>query len=184
MLIPDAAIGSVIAALIAGLVVFVSTVLAKEQKTSEFRQTWIDELRKDVADYIASVSEATSLYLAKSTDKAEQQKFLDENFSLFQQFQALEHRIVLRLNSSEHSSLIEQVTSLRSKIIIAHRDGGGARAEAQLIKDLIETTQSVLKGEWRRVKQGESAFRLAKWGAPAVIVCFAVLFLLGSVYIC
>ena len=48
-----AAVATIAAALVAGLVSFIVTVLSKEQKTSEFRQAWIDALRSDIADFVA-----------------------------------------------------------------------------------------------------------------------------------
>lgn|SRR6266446_644807 len=52
------AIGAVMAAIIAAGISFLVTVLAKEQKTSEFRQAWIDALRKDLSEFIATVDNA------------------------------------------------------------------------------------------------------------------------------
>jgi hypothetical protein len=46
------AIATTVAAIIAGTIAFLSTILAKEQKTSEFRQNWIDALREDIADFV------------------------------------------------------------------------------------------------------------------------------------
>ncbi|KKB61110.1 hypothetical protein WM40_25065 [Robbsia andropogonis] len=117
MQLPDAAIGSIVAAAIAGLVVFISTVLTKEQKTSEFRQSWIDELRKDISQYISGATEIVTLYARKSNDPTAQAKFLDDNFELIQELQAVEHRIILRLNSKEHEKLIEQITGFRQKLL-------------------------------------------------------------------
>jgi hypothetical protein len=39
----------------AGGIAYFASILSKEQKTSEFRQIWIDALRQDVAEYIGSV---------------------------------------------------------------------------------------------------------------------------------
>jgi len=50
------AIATVVAAVIAGLISVVALTLTKEQKTSEFRQAWIDGLRSDLADYLAAFS--------------------------------------------------------------------------------------------------------------------------------
>lgn len=177
MQLPDAAVGSVIAAVIAGLVVFISTVLAKEQKTSEFRQNWIDELRKDVSQYISGVSEVVALHLAKSASKEEQSKFLSENFQLIQELQALEHRIVLRLNPTEHSSLLNQVISLRPNMMAAYRQTDRAQIEEKLTKELLTSTQLVLKNEWTRVKKGEPAFRAIKWVALLAIAAVAAFFI-------
>lgn len=51
--IPDIAIGAIAAALIAGLVSLLGLIISKEQKTSEFRQAWIDALRKELSAVIA-----------------------------------------------------------------------------------------------------------------------------------
>ena len=43
------AVGVIVAAIIAGLVAFFSLIISKEQTVFDFRQQWIDELRKDIA---------------------------------------------------------------------------------------------------------------------------------------
>lgn len=52
LVVPDAAIGAIAAASIAGLLAFLSLIIAKENKTSEFRQAWIDSLRLDLSKLI------------------------------------------------------------------------------------------------------------------------------------
>ncbi|MGQ7936732.1 hypothetical protein [Paraburkholderia sp. D1E] len=187
MQLPDAAIGSIIAAAIAGLVVFISTVLTKEQKTSEFRQSWIDELRKDISQYISGATEIVALYTAKTNDKAAQAKFLDENFKLVHELQAIEHRIVLRLNPKEHATLIAQITGFRQSMLDAYSVASASASvdanltrqteEQRLTKELLDSAKFVLKSEWKRVKRGEPAFRIVKWTALAAIIILAYLFL-------
>lgn len=46
--IPPVAIGAIGAALIAATVSLLGLIISKEQKTSEFRQAWIDALRSDL----------------------------------------------------------------------------------------------------------------------------------------
>jgi hypothetical protein len=52
--IPLAPIATVVAALITAIISFVNLTLSKEQKTSEFRQAWIDGLRGDLAIFFSS----------------------------------------------------------------------------------------------------------------------------------
>jgi hypothetical protein len=174
MQLPDAAIGSIIAAAIAGLVVFVSTVLTKEQKTSEFRQTWIDELRKDVSQFISGTTEVTALMREKANNKKEQIDFAENNFELIQQLQSVEHRIVLRLNPEEHTELIRLITNFRRSMKFAYSNGNRAVDEERLTKELLDATKSVLSSEWKRVKRGEPTFYYVKW----IAVTLAVLMLL------
>lgn len=48
-----AAIATVVASLIAAAISFVNLTLNKEQKTSDFRQAWIDGLREDLSSFFA-----------------------------------------------------------------------------------------------------------------------------------
>src|SRR5690606_35388277 len=136
-----------------------STVLTKEQKTSEFRQSWIDELRKDISQYISGASEIAALYTDKANDKAAQAKFLDDNFMLVHELQAIEHRIVLRLNAKEHAELIDQITKFRQRVLDAYlkaREDASQDAtlnrqaeEHRLTTELLDSAKSVLKSEWK-----------------------------------
>jgi len=47
--------GPIAAAMIAGAVTFIATLLSKDQKTSEFRQTWIDAIRADIAEFLSLI---------------------------------------------------------------------------------------------------------------------------------
>ena len=47
-------VGVILAALIGGFFSLISLIISKEQKTSEFRQQWIDSLRQEISDHIAA----------------------------------------------------------------------------------------------------------------------------------
>jgi hypothetical protein len=170
VILPDAAVGSIIAAAIAGLVVFISTVLTKEQKTSEFRQVWIDELRKDISQFIAGVTEVVALHKSKVKDQEAYKKFLDDNFKVIQELETLSHRIVLRLNPNEHAELIQLVKNFRKKMLKAYQQADRETQEEQLTKELLDATKKVLSSEWKRVKLGEPTFRLVKKGGLIAMV--------------
>jgi hypothetical protein len=63
-------LATISAALIAGYFSFVTLINSKEQKTSEFRQNWIDSLRNDIAEFTSSVYFIKFYYQqgAKNTD--------------------------------------------------------------------------------------------------------------------
>lgn len=182
MILPDAAVGAVVAAAIAGLVAFVSTVLTKEQKTSEFRQLWIDELRKEISEFIAGVTEFTSLHKFKLSDDVAYEKFIDDNFDAIQKLQTLEHRIVLRLNPEEHSDLITEVKTFRKNVLDAYKQSDRAAREEEITKKFLDTTKEVLSKEWKRVKKGEPTFRWVKNGALAAVVVL-LLALISTLFI-
>ncbi|MCC2974701.1 hypothetical protein [Massilia sp. IC2-476] len=180
MQIPDAAIGSIVAAAIAGLVVFISTVLTKEQKTSEFRQVWIDELRKDVSHYIASTIEIATLYSYKKKKGDNDLKFLEDNLKVIQELQAIEYRILLRLNPKEHGNLISKLKDFRTDILaLDPANASSKKMEATLTDALTQDCKDILKSEWERVKKGEPAFRIVKFAA---IIIAGILGLLSIFY--
>ena len=52
----DISVGAVGAAIIAGLVSLFGLIIGKEQKVSEFRQAWIDDLRKCLVAYLVNIN--------------------------------------------------------------------------------------------------------------------------------
>ncbi len=159
-------IGAVTVAMIAGLVSFIVTILTKEQKTSEFRQSWIDALRQELSDFAAiliSIADATHIKSERGgSDWEVSEQIHEERFGDIRQLEGLRVRILLRLNPEEHKALIDLVdkaylynTSLRDQ-----KENGSS-----LISSFTSESQRVLKDEWRRVKRGELAFWLTKWGS-------------------
>ena len=109
-----AAVGAVVAALVGGAFSFVSLTLNKEQKTSEFRQAWIDGLREDLATFFAGARA-----MARATEEQREAMAKGASSSTFAmtgekisdiRYQAAEtrYRIQLRLNpkEAEHNELL------------------------------------------------------------------------------
>jgi hypothetical protein len=59
-------VGAIIAASITGTVSFINLITSKDQKTSEFRQEWINSLRDDIAEFLAHVVTVFDMLSAKS----------------------------------------------------------------------------------------------------------------------
>lgn len=187
------AIATVVAAVIAGLISVVTLTLTKEQKTSEFRQAWIDGLRQDLADFFAS---ARAMARASEEMAVFGEQYPSKPFALSgTQVSELRravatafYRIKLRLNAeeSEHKELLrllmraaeEQNERSQAKSV----DASGV---IQAIEVASEYARPVLKSEWNRVKRGEPQFRAVRnWLVPAVFVlCLFFAGLLVSVRI-
>lgn len=181
MQIPDAAVGPIIAAVIAALVVFISTVLSKEQKTSEFRQAWIDELRNDVAQYVSGTVEFAALYSLRKKRSSDEVGLLEDNFDAIRELQSIEYRIIFRLNPVKHSDLIAKIKALRRQMISLNAQGVAGNGVEEAITAAITTDCNyILKAEWERVKKGEAGFRFVKWAAMAIAALglFALLLLI------
>jgi hypothetical protein len=173
--VPEAALGAIFTAIFTGFIGLIGLVISKENKTSDFRQTWIDELRKDFVGFLADsnrlVDERDLLKLSGSRDFATGANLVDN-------FNRSTYKIYLRLNKNEK---LAQDLFVTMKLISDHnRDFDGWRfAEARRLEDqFISESQEILKTEWKRVKNGEIFYRVAKYSLaffiPAAIFFMAI----------
>lgn len=173
------AIATIVAALITGAISFVNLTLNKEQKTSEFRQAWIDGLRQDLAQFLGAArafARAVEMFHMFGADYKEKSALLinDQKISDLR-YQAAEtlSKIMLRLNPEEPEH-IELLRLLRhaideQNVMLANKTNITATMTA--IEAASEYARPVLKKEWERVKKGELAFRVARnWVAPFIIL--------------
>jgi hypothetical protein len=170
------ALGSILAALIAAAVAFLSTVLSKEQKTSEFRQVWVDALRADISELIGFIETfASYLHFVHDRHGVEQAKdFVEGHTDQVTKATVLYHRIRLRLNPMEHVALL---SALKGAFSVFSNGPGYMNSSAveQAIESVLVESQAVLKSEWSRVKRGEAAFRATKYLSLAVVVIALIL---------
>jgi len=174
-----AAVGTLVAALIAGAIAFVNLTLTKELKTSEFRQAWIDGLREDLARFLGAArafARAVEVVHAFGPDYKDKVPLLisDEKIGELR-YQAAEmlSKIKLRLNPDEpeHEELLRLLVKAVSIQNESLAKGGDVASTLQAIEAANEYARPVLKKEWRRVKQGELPFRVARnWLAPLIFV--------------
>lgn len=173
-----AAVATIVAALITGAITFVNLVLTKEQKTSEFRQSWIDGLRDDLASFVA-----TARLFGRTLEKAR----LDDDWITFNhkeadlRYKAAETlcKIKLRLNPNEEEHnellrLLNQAIAEQNNMNIQKTD---ITTTIKAIDNATEYARPVLKNEWERVKKGEPAFRIARNSAIFIVVLSILSFL-------
>lgn len=179
--IPEASLGTVIAAIIAAAISLVGLLISKDLKTTEFRQAWIDKLRDDVAEFLAYHSLMSYQIRINDTKKENDLEFQKNTFSLLKEEIAKIERvyssILLRLNPKEHGQIIEKLKEIQEMY------GRKGILDADLMdnheKELLSLFQVVLKKEWERVKSGEVSFRLAKYSA-SILVVLGIIFLIYS----
>lgn len=181
MQLPEVALGATLAALISAIAVYITTVLSKEQKTSEFRQVWIDALRNDISEYLSKIQSIHSLGRAHAgATEQEKLKLLVDTMDHIQEAQICEYRIALRLNPVEHTILMAKITSFQDemlKLSSANLSGKKLISEQdKLTQSLIKESQAVLKKEWKRVKAGELSFRILKYLAATIAIIVAAYF--------
>jgi hypothetical protein len=165
------AIGAVLAALIAGFFSFVSLVSAKESKVSEFRLSWIDGLREEIARFTASIHELVRLkgHMHDLTAK----EWLDATAEPYRNARESLTAIQLRLNpkhvdeqpNSSEAKLMRQIQLMREAFL---------KAEYDQVVDGVDQVRvlaaPLLKNEWERVKVGELAFRRVRLAAALLLL--------------
>lgn len=161
-------VGVVVAAVIAGVVSLVVAILAKDQTTSEFRQSWIDALREDVAKLAGHWFIVTSAASDHREGRGDATDFLMSQHDYLIQMEICINRIILRLNPDEHVVLLKMLDQLGSVMLLPQKQKDSAMHE------IVLESQGILKAEWTRVKRGEWSFRLLKWGSSAAVLIAAV----------
>jgi hypothetical protein len=115
------AAGAVLAASITGGISFVNLVISKDQKTSEFRQAWIDALRNDISEmtgHIFRISTLCEYYLRINVGKEDYaiELLVNDVGEDIATVSMLYHRILLRLNPKDDKLLIDAVIDLHDML--------------------------------------------------------------------
>ncbi|MEZ6934163.1 MULTISPECIES: hypothetical protein [Aeromonas] len=166
-------IGPVIAATIAGCISFIVTVLSKDQKTSEFRQAWIDSLRDEISELLSSLhimSEVVNTKREDNEDEKEIMRYLYDKHDEFVKINTLHIKIKLRLNTKEHKDILLMLTQLDEMQFATSSSG----EVGNIMEKITTESQRILKKEWNRVKAGELSFRFLKWGSLSIFLAAAL----------
>ena len=156
----DISVGAVGAAIIAGLVSLLGLIIGKEQKVSEFRQAWIDDLRKCLVDYLAHINSiADAVRLKKAGGKFDEAVLIADYKALNQ----ANHGITLRVNSEEATSqrLLKAMSDFEE--LAKSNDTLTLRDIRQVEEQFLGASKDLLKFEWRRVKTGEKTYVIARY---------------------
>lgn len=177
MTLPLVAAGAIVAALIAAAVSLLGLVIGKEQKTSEFRQAWIDALRTEIAKYISDVR---AIHDGLSVPYEDSKARLAALSSLYSSFNASTLQIVLRLNPDEREpKIILGAMNRIQKAIGEHRGLSGEELQSTEAV-IIASAQRLLKAEWGRVKSGEPVFRIASILLAGLAISSAIYLVLSG----
>lgn len=151
----DISVGAVGAAIIAGLVSLLGLIIGKEQKVSEFRQAWIDELRKCLVAYLVNINAISDSLRLKKSGQTIDAKDVVSHYKLLNE---ASNGIALRVNATEGPSQ-ELLKAMKYFESIAGDNNSltpeNIRAAEQ---EFLEASRKLLKFEWKRVKRGEKIF--------------------------
>ncbi len=175
-------LAAIIAGLIAAVISFVGLIITKEQKVSEFRQSWIDEIRKDISDLIGHLGQYDVSWniIHKPSDKKSIEHFISETNINFHEMIVLINRIKLRLNPKKDKDFILKLDEL--EIFISSYDKlNTENLHITLTEEFYQLSHQLLKNEWDRVKDGEPIFKYSKYTFGITI--FTVIVYTSSTYI-
>lgn len=177
-------LGVIFAAIITGSLSWLNIVISKEDKTSEFRKEWANELRNDISKFIASISVlATSNKIIEEEIKKNPNMELVDKLGIFQTtfFDASNAyaSILLRLASAEENESNnpqrEELTDLLKSIIDEGRKKNYDKAKS-LTNNIYDKATPLFQSEWKKIKEGEKTYQYSKLflgtTIPVLIVTF------------
>ena len=135
---------------------------------SSKRQNWIDELRKDAAEFLTIVGQIQELKRPCVITIIEISKDFSERLTAEMRAKELSTRIKLRLNpnEAEHNRLIQLIAEMASKgYELNHQYSPNDEEQVAMTFNnasnaVVEHLQNILKHEWERVKKGDIWFRV------------------------
>ncbi|MBV7469888.1 hypothetical protein [Aeromonas sp. sif0611] len=169
-------LGAMFAALVAGFFAFMNLIASKENKTSEFRQDWINSLRDSISCYVSSLTYLSTLYkhhaerTGEKKDKFEMARDVEEIYSKVNESY---NDIIFRINDSEKNKEGKQLNDTFLAALKKTRDhyNKNELSEARTAcDDVRNTAKPLLKFEWKRVKNGEMNYRISKYFSIFVLL--------------
>lgn len=163
-------LGAIGAAIIAAAVSLIGLIISKEQKTSEFRQAWVDDLRREIAEYLVNFNSISDALQIKYKSYSEKREML---FPLYENLNKSSFMINLRLNYKEElaKNVISSMKNMQNELISELINLERIRF---LEANLLQNSQTLLKEEWNRVKRGETNFIIAKFISGLLLAIFLI----------
>lgn len=176
-------VGAITAALIAGAFSFFNLVASKENKISEFRQSWVDALRNDISVYVARMQ---LLYpIAQHQINVERGDYEGQEnpeaadsvkqkvFELYAEAKVAYCAIHLRINKSETDPVAKKIND---DFISALEEANECYAASEYddlgyrLEQVVKNASALLKMEWNRVRDGEPNYKSSKRAAILIAV--------------
>lgn len=171
-MLPEIAIGAIVAAIIGAMISLAGLIVAKESKVSEFRQAWIDSLRAELASFASNLNALSDANVIDFDDAKDRFETLKDHTSKLNESY---YSVALRLNVDEPSSV-----GVRSSMVSLARavNNPAAFVKADFDSEQVEfirVSNALLKHEWKRVKAGEKVYRVTRWVAVGTIFLLSLI---------
>jgi hypothetical protein len=156
-------LGGVVAAVIAAII---TGRISRSIKISEFRQAWIDALRKDIADYIGAAHKWVRKYeqlnalVEPDTQEEKNRMEREELLPIHNEALVILSRIKLRFNprknpyKKDDDKFLVALDDLLKPDKLPPSDGSTLETSwLKLANEAVDTARTILKREWEITKQ-------------------------------
>ncbi|MEQ1512834.1 MAG: hypothetical protein ABL934_09165 [Lysobacteraceae bacterium] len=188
-----AALAAVTAALIAGFFSYSNIISSKENKVSEFRLSWLNELRNEIADYTSAVQDLARLQRLESSisgnekveNKSEEERKTDRyklRKDAFDRAVVNLSKIQLRLNPEKISLFPDSDEAVFFRAVVASKELINLTKYKEAIfscQDIRDKAAPILKSTWVTVRDGEEGYKKTKKIAKRTLICGILFLLLG-----
>ena len=189
--------GSLSIALISCLSAYVTAVYNKENKISEFRQEWANQLRDESSKLISKLnhlSVVSAAFMDKSNPKLGFSDIVKDTYEhmlmiveLKSEIKELSSKIRIRLNPKKLktdgtienavSNKMKEIDALINSFALDHEKNGKDKIDVE-IHNLEDKLGELIKENWEVVKSGEPAYVIAKritFWASVIMFIFIIL---------
>jgi hypothetical protein len=189
-------VGAVLAAFVTGLITLTTLIVSKEDKVTDSRQKWLEDLRSETANLLAVVDTLVRLVEpdVKKRAKDNLHGLADADLSdfrkkypdLYKSLNEMHFRVLLRLDPVRHrdAETHERIIKAIEELNIAFYGPctqGDLEKIGKLRDAIIRDTQEAIRSAWERVKQGETGFsvlrEVLRFGAAILFILIIVGFL-------
>lgn len=146
----------------------IGLVMAKENKTSEFRQLWIQDLRVALTAFSSTLLTVRNIAAKKRPIPEEKTQEVSQLLS----------EINLRINYGNQSDEEKQLSAVMTKMLQDANRGSGKFTATQA--EFTQASFRVLKKEWKRVKRGE---RIYQWCMYPCLGITGITIILSFIYV-
>lgn len=131
-------------------IAFFVAIMARQLKISEFRQIWINEIRKEISEYITKADEWSETYLDYNLESEHEKKaqgYLKLNSIKYEAFRLYRSiKIRFKLDDDEANELLSTLINLLDPKF-SERNTWGKEADKAILQARI-----LLKKEWETTK--------------------------------
>jgi len=165
-----AALVSIIVVIVSAYASFYGLIITRENKISEMRQAWIDELRKDISDYIAYALEFAFHYsYIRNSQQNNSSELINEHFAKNSHIvDSAYSRIVLRLDRKNHIELLNMLKASYKDyvdMLISDEYSVDMSDHLEKVRDL---TVIALDNIWVKINHGEETINKIRKTIPYV----------------